>query len=601
MIELKTKIDRLCALLKNSGEKEYYAAAAFLRQRIYHPDSYVVLLGESCSGKSTIINSFLDQPVLPVSGTPSTGAITEVCVDKNEKQIQYAVINKNATMEKVGLETFRQLSLHPDKDVKRLRLTVPSAKIDMPGMRIFDTPGYGSLVEEHEEVLLDFLPNCDAVIYTVGYRQGIQKDDHDFIRQMMGLLAPNVPVYLIVNRCREGVTREDRRVQEIERAVSAFLGQANLEIILLPSVQSTEDAVVQIPRASELWEKIRADLYSRDRIAQVRLALTNQLNDLVAAVHQEFEIRLDKLKLTADEAKILQEELEKFADRVSGAVDEVICPGFADIKRRLPERISSSRQAIEETVCEKIDGQAVTGKDETVAFVQAHLLPFQTRVETENLQEFIRIELEALDEKVQNYLNQAVIQFQKDIQLRYSSTAKAGAGAAKDFATKTLNASLLKLFAKYGGAGGAGAGMANAASHLLKKIGDLFGHTFSRTTHNTLKHIMSKIGLTSTRVLSGIVAGLIEVVSMAIDAATWKGILKGKVRKGLGKWETECRKTVIEDLDKLEEQNIRTIQEIAEQTRADAKEHGSTGQADDMNTVQVWLAELGEIERGIYK
>ena len=36
--------------------------------------------------------------------------------------------------------------------------------------RIFDTPGYGSIVAEHEEVLKDFLPNSDFVVYTINYK-----------------------------------------------------------------------------------------------------------------------------------------------------------------------------------------------------------------------------------------------------------------------------------------------------------------------------------------------------------------------------------------------------------------------------------------------
>ena len=601
MTELRAKIDQLCALFQKADEQELGYAAAFLRQRIYQPDSYVVLLGESCSGKSTIINSLIDQPVLPVSGVPSTGAVTEVFVNQEIEQFQYAVINTNATMELLDLEKFRFLSLHPDKNVKRLRLTVPSAKVEMPGSRIFDTPGYGSLLAEHEEVLLDFLPNCNAVIYVVSYRQGIQKDDHDFLRQMMELLQPDVPIYLVVNRCRPGVAKQDRRICEIIDAVSSFLGRTNLTVVLLPSIQSSEEEVVHIPQVAEFWEQIREGLYSEDRTMQVRSALTVQLNDLIAAARLELEMRHDRLKMTADESKICQEELNKFAERLQNAVDSIIRPGFAHIKMLLPKRLKYSRDIIEKNVCGAIEKEATASKDETFAYVQNHLLPFQTGRETANLQEFLRVELDELDKKVQNYLNEAVIQFERDIKLRFSSVTKAGVGFAKDLASKVLNAGLLKYFAKFGGAGGAGAGMANAASHLLKQIGDLFGVKFSLATHNGLKHFMKTVGLTSPKVLGGIAVGLIEVGALAVDYGTWKLRLTEKVKKGLDKWEVDLAELVGQDLDKLENENILAIQEIAEQCRRDARGFDSTEQSNDMEDIHAWIAELDEIEGEDYK
>lgn len=57
MIDLKNSADGLCSIAKQLNNNELFQVALFLRQRINQPDSYIVFLGESCSGKSTIINS----------------------------------------------------------------------------------------------------------------------------------------------------------------------------------------------------------------------------------------------------------------------------------------------------------------------------------------------------------------------------------------------------------------------------------------------------------------------------------------------------------------------------------------------------------------
>ena len=147
MINTKKAADILCSIAIELNSQRLIELSKFLRQRISQPDSYVVVLGESCSGKSTIINSLIGQGILPVSSVPSTGAITEVFIDPDILNATYSVINRNATMEVLDYPTFCELSLKPDFNVQRLRATLRSSNLNLAGVRIFDTPGYGSLIE----------------------------------------------------------------------------------------------------------------------------------------------------------------------------------------------------------------------------------------------------------------------------------------------------------------------------------------------------------------------------------------------------------------------------------------------------------------------
>ena len=100
-------------------------------------------------------------------------------------------------------------------------------------------------------------------------------------------------------------------------------------------------------------------------------------------------------------------------------------------------------------------------------------------------------------------------------------------------------------------------------SHALKKLGDLFGKTFSRETHAGLKHFLAKIGATSTKAIGAAVAVLIELLTMVIDLATWKAILRKKIRKSIDKWAAEALPSVQRDLEKLKVENIETMYAIA--------------------------------------
>ena len=594
MTDLKKTAESLCNIANRLGDAELIQLSLFLRQRINQPDSYVVLLGESCSGKSTIINSMIGKGILPVSSVPSTGAITEIFVDQTSGEDIYAVINRNATMEIVDYSTFYNLALKPDPNVQRLRATLPTAKLDLAGVRVFDTPGYGSLIEEHDEVLVDFLPNCDSVIYTVSYRIGIQESDHEFLRKLKEFTRPGIPIYLVINRCPRDIGANNPRIAEIRRNVESLL-TVNIPVFTIPSSE-VDSGVFTSSVVNELRTQIIKDLTSEERVHELYAAFVSYLDDMATRLRLEIDRQVCNLEMSTADAAFMKQKTDELSQKFSKAIDEIIRPGFGRIRKNLPNCIYNCRKNMEGAVCAEIDKQSQVNKDEMIAYTNSHLLPYYARKEAEEIQHYLTIELEAIDEEVNNYLIEAVINFEKDIQLRHaSSTFQAGAGAAKNLAGKLLNSGLLTYFAKYGGRGGSAAGMANAASHALKKVGNLFNHTFSRETHNALKHAMKKLGLTSTKTLSAIVAGVLEVASLAIDYGTWKMVLTSKVKKGLDTWETESLDLIQQDINKLEEANIESISSIAQQF-AEAYKVDDVPKG-DMQKLQQLSKELAEIEK----
>jgi len=597
MVDLKKSIDGLCSIAKQLNNSNLFQVALFLRQRIYQPDSYVVFLGESCSGKSTIINSIIEKGILPVSSVPSTGTITEVFVDGSSESDSYIVFNRNATMEILDYPVFCELALRPDPDVQRLRAVIPSSGLGITGVRIFDTPGYGSLIEEHDEVLMEFLPNCDSVVYTVGYKTGIQESDHEFLRKLKELTRSGIPIYLAINRCPNGATPADRRISEIYRAVTSLLTDQEIPLFIIHSTP-VQQGRFESPVLNELKTRIVCDLNSSDRQQDLHFAFLSYLNDLVVLLRADLERQIRNLEMDAEDAQFMRGEMEQLSAQFQHAIDGIIRPGFARIRTNLPKCVSNSRDNMEAEVCNEINKQSAASKDEMIAYTNTHLLPYHARKEAEEIQHYLSVELDSIDQEVNNYLNTAVIEFERDIKLRFSSsTLKAGAGVAKGAAGKLLNTGLLKYFSKFGGNGGAGAGMANAASHALKQVGDLFNHTFKRETHNALKTAMKKIGLTSTKAISVAVSGVLEIATIAFEYGTWKPTLISKVKKGLKSWESETLDLVQEDMDKLEAENIDSISAIAK-TYADAfaVDENPVG---DIDALRALMEKLEDVERAI--
>lgn len=558
----------LCDIAKEMGDQGLLQKSIFLRQRIAVKEGYLLFLGESCSGKSLLINSLIGEPLLPVKGIPSTAAITEVRLDAKVSEPQYAVINRNATMEKLSFEKFQALTLEPDTQVNRMRAVLPDNDRNLSGICFFDTPGYGSLIREHDEALMDFLPNCDIAVYIISYKVGLQEVDYQFLKEMLELTHPNTPLYLVINRCPTGIGKKDCRIHEVYEIVSGLLQRPNLPLILVSSLQ-TESGILAGNEIDALRDRLRTDLQTPERVKAVEEAHKQFLRELADML--QLKLQQKQIQLNSDEEayRIFREETNANADKLLIAIDKIIRPGFKRIRSQMSKRMDEVCQQIESRVCSEIDRQSAATKDETTAYVKTHLLPFNSEEGAKNIHHYLSAELDEIDRQVQDYLNTVIAAYERDIQLRFatSNAIKAGAGIVKDMIGRMMNSSLLVFFAKYGGAGGAGAGMANAASHLLKRIGGLFNHTFSRETHNALKHIMKKLCLTNSKILGPAISATLELVSAAVDVTTWKGSLKKGIHKGMAEWKEESIRLFTEELDKLEEQNIASIQQCSEAFR----------------------------------
>ncbi len=557
------KLESIEPLINIVNNEEITCMAKFLTDRIMHPDSYLVFLGETSSGKSTIINSLMNDTILPMRASPTTAAITEVelCDDINEDG--YFAINKNATIENISKKTFLDLCENPDSNLKRLRLKKKSSNKQLNGLRIFDTPGYNSIVEEHEEVLKEFLPNSDIIIYTVAYKVGIQDEDFVFLRFLKELIRDDVEIILVINRCPEECSENNSRIKEIQKYVSDILA-TEPKTFLIKNVHPEENETYAIPKVPELWKYVDSMLNGEKRIKNLEDAFNQYIIELFEKCDSIIQTRYNQCLMTDKEIEEIIKLQKETAERIRKAVPDLIEPTFEDIKQNIPHKFDNAANKSKETIIKSIKSSTKASKDEIVAYTNAHLLPHVIKVESDEITRYLDLTLTDLSNKVDDYLNKEFRIFTSKIEVQLNTnTELAARNVGERILQKLATNGLGRYFSAFGGAGGSGAGIANAASHLLKKIGELFGKTFSKETHNMLKHILSKIGATSMKAVSLAISIILELLVEIVDYNTWQQKLEKKVIKAVDKWKKDTIPKVNNDLDVLCKENKNVINEIA--------------------------------------
>ena len=262
----------------------------------------------------------------------------------------------------------------------------------------------------------------------------------------------------------------------------------------------------------------------------------------------------------------IENRSKEFSDNINNLIPTLIEPTFNKLIKNIPDKLQIAKLNINSATKEAIDRVSNGNMDETIIYVSNHLVPYNAEKEVLEIQRYIGVTLDNLNDEINDYLNSEIIEFNKDITICFeTSTELAVKDFGKNVGKKALTSGLNNYFAAFGGAGGAGAGVANAASHALKVAGDFFGKTFTRETHNALKHFLSKIGATSIKAIGNAVTIIIECATVIIDYSTWKNKLEKKVGESLENWYDESCNSVKNDLLKLKEENITTLKSIVKE------------------------------------
>ncbi|WP_318502991.1 dynamin family protein [Bacillus sp. T3] len=554
---LQQNMDAILPIIEKTKDPELQPMFDLLQERIDYPESFVTLLGETSSGKSSLINGLLGKEVLPVSSSPTTGTVVELYEYEEETDITPYALLKNARLRQLTMEQFRDESAQSSSEVSRLRLNIPNMPQGLQGMRLFDTPGYGSIHKEHEDVLKDFIPNSDVIIYVVNYRVGLGENDAVFLQYIQHFLQEDIRFFLVINRAPETATVKDVRIKEIIRYAQDLL-HTDVTYFIIPSIPGEG---VKLPVANDLWNAVRQEVQSEHRKHQVEHVLQNYQIQLLQQAEYYWQQLLALAKVSNEELVLLQQSIQELQLKKTKAnlkIDET----FERLDRQIPKYFADSRKKMNQVIEREIlSSNKWASAEECTGYVQTHLMPRYEKLERKQISYYIEQELTKLNMELEELVNEAIVNFQTKIEMISNHFEPIVEGISRKIAHRATDGALKTFLARYGGRGGAGAGVANVAKKGLKYAGKLVGKTFSRETHNALASFLKKIGATSTRNLSIAVSIFIEGVFYVIEANRWQIRLIGDVEKGTLKWEQDTVETVIKDLKELRKVNHENMDE----------------------------------------
>lgn len=228
----------------------------------------VVIIGEFNAGKSTFVNALLGEELLPVGITPTTEMIE--LVKYNDTPQRKPVVKGDSLREWA----------HPNTGAK--------------GVAIVDTPGTGSIFQQHEKVAKEFLHRSDLVIFVLSAKRAFADTERIYMETAKNY---GKKLILVVNQADLLEASEQSKVRRfIEQQVKEHL---NLQPLLfmtsakqaLAGKDSTEGGVSAVKahlqgvfaELSPAKHKLLSQLDMAESLVKMHLKSVQSKADLISA------------------------------------------------------------------------------------------------------------------------------------------------------------------------------------------------------------------------------------------------------------------------------------------------------------------------------
>lgn len=547
-INRQKRIDRVVETL---GNDDIIEKNLLVKDKVMNPSHYVVMLGETSSGKSTLINSILNKKILVESVKPTTGIVTEIVI-KEDSEESLIAINKDLSINNLEKDDFDNFSVNPIDEINRLKYVGPCKNNKYIGMRIFDTPGYGSLVDYHEDILKEFIPESDFIVYAVSYKVGIGDDDLQFLKYVKEVISKNVEVILAINMCPKGIQADNKRICEIKAGINELI-QKDIKTFLIESSSEKN------PNTQELWDYIYDKVSNQEKKEELAKTLKS---------YQDYILGECKIKVNSQIANI-ESKKEDIEGRISIARElldiklelmDTIDRGFTRIKVKAIRIIDKSAMVVKKSITDYINDESKwSKKEETITLMEHYYVPKLTNEETDNLMSYLEDEIILLERAVEKIVNEAMSNLGEKVEINIPIYSEVMNGIIHKHIGDELQQAAGEMFRKVQGKEGLSLGGKSVANANMKRLGQVLDQESSKQSHGNLKDFLKTIRATSIKAITKYISVFKDSIFYLYDSLTWQKKINEISLEAIDSWARDVEYAMKKYLEKLKDTNKEEI------------------------------------------
>ncbi|MGO5136014.1 dynamin family protein [Clostridium butyricum] len=565
-IKRQEKID---SIVKTLGIKDIIDKNSLVKERVVNPSHYVVMLGETSSGKSALINSILEKKIMIESVRPTTGVVAEVVVS-DEEDI-WSKVGKDGSITELEKDEFDKLVVNPTSDIHRLRYKGRSKEDKFAGIRLFDTPGYGSLVDYHEDILKEFIPEGDFIVYVVSYRVGLNDDDYQFLKYVGEIISDKVEVILAINMCPKDTTEDNKRITEIRKNINECIHR-DVETFLIESSSEKN------PDAQKLWNYIYERVNNPEKIEELGEALKNYQDYVLG----ECEIKVNSKIASIESAQNDLNERKKLTKEFFECKEEITAileRGFTKTKVKSVRLIDKAAATIKEDVRKYVEDETKwTKREETYSFMQHYYVPKLTTEETEHILSYIEDEIILLDKAMKEILNKTATVLEDKVKVNIPCYSEVMEGILKKHIGDAMKQAAGEMFRSFDSKK---KGNKDSSRTNFKRLEST--DTEYDINNKGLAKLIKAIRATSLKGITHYLSVFTDSIIYLYDTLTWQNKIQEISMEAIDNWAQDVEGAVRKYIDEFKETNRREIMSLFDELTQEFSEDETDDVIEDID------------------
>lgn len=256
---LDEQLDKLLSIAEMTGtQRDVVEQVMALKEKNQSKDFKVLVMGEFSTGKSTMINALIGEPILPEKAVTATAIITEIKYGEEKKAViypiagkwkggdepfevpvtdlkKYLLINHNIKGTEETQEEINHLingTENREEDSRQEGNVIASpferAEVFLPldilkdGVEIIDSPGLNDPAS-HGDITHNYLPNAHAIIFCMSGHRAYSLTEKETLEKL-NLMKYNTPIFVVTyfDQICENIDDGDRDSKEVEKEIDAF-------------------------------------------------------------------------------------------------------------------------------------------------------------------------------------------------------------------------------------------------------------------------------------------------------------------------------------------------------------------------------------------
>lgn len=235
----------------------------------------ILVIGNMSSGKSTFINSILNENILPTSNQACTAKEIQITISNKRKFFSYYIDERRKSLKKDG--KLKVSSINNSSEVSNIKIKGPSIFNKLEDYEIYDSPGpNNSINTEHKNTTLNMLRRgeFEKVIFVFNAGNLFTTDDKVLLENLLKEgYGTAKEVTIVVNKMDKIHISEESTDSEVLSKVKEFLDKMEMKkykIFLYSSIYFCLKKEKEKTKSEKRLLTLLEEIYDKKKIKELK-------------------------------------------------------------------------------------------------------------------------------------------------------------------------------------------------------------------------------------------------------------------------------------------------------------------------------------------